>query len=263
MMAMIDVMRASIKRGEQTILSDISLEANKGEFIGIIGPNGAGKTTLLRTIAGLIPPASGIVRLGGDIVHLLPPQTRAARLSYLPQGRELNWDMNVEAIVSLGRFQSNPGGKLTSVDREAIDRSLTVTGIAELRYCSASTLSGGEAARMHLARALAADAPVILADEPTAALDPRHQIEIMGLLARTADDRALVIAALHDLSLARQFCTRIIVLSEGCVRSDGPPADVLTPELLANVFAIRSEWRDGALAVMPVGGAPAAARRRQ
>ncbi len=263
MTTMIDMTDARIKRGDRTILSDVSVQASRGEFIGVVGPNGAGKTTLLRTIAGLMPPASGTVRLDGDIVHSLSPQTRASKLSYLPQGRELNWDMDVEAIVGLGRFQTNPGGRLTGLDREAIDRSLTVTGIAELRHCPAATLSGGEAARMHLARALAAEAPVILADEPTAALDPRHQIEIMGLLARTAVDGALIIAALHDLSLARQFCTRIIVLSEGCVRSDGSPADVLTPELLANVFAIKSEWRDGAVAVMPVGGAPAAGRRRQ
>lgn len=261
MTTIINVTGASVMHGERTILSDISLAAAAGDFIGVVGPNGAGKTTLLRMMAGLTPPEKGTVTLGGDNVHALSPQARAARLSYLPQGRELHWDMNVEAIVSLGRFATNPGGKMRSVDLDAIDRALSATGIAGLRHCRASTLSGGEAARMHLARVLAAQTPAMLADEPTAALDPRHQIEIMGLLARAAATGALVIAALHDLGLARQFCTRIIALNAGRVRSDGAPAEVLTPELIADVFAIRSEWRDGALSVLPVGGAPASVRR--
>ncbi|MBI1365301.1 MAG: ATP-binding cassette domain-containing protein [Alphaproteobacteria bacterium] len=220
------------------ILNGVSLSARAGEMIGLVGPNGAGKTTLLRALAGLEPVSAGSCDIDGQAAAAMAPTVRARKLSYLPQTRPLFWSMTVEAIVALGRFAYGAPDRLEGEDAAAVARAMEATGVDRLKARAATTLSGGEAARMHLARALAAEAPILLADEPTAALDPRHQLAIMKVLRARADDGTLVIAALHDLSLAARFCTRIILLANGRAIADDAPAGALTETHLASAFGV-------------------------
>ncbi|MGE0407717.1 MAG: ABC transporter ATP-binding protein [Amphiplicatus sp.] len=231
---------------EPRILKEVSFGADKGEFVGLIGPNGAGKTTLLRVLAGL-EPAQGDRLIFGEPVAATAPVVRARRLSYLPQMRPVHWSMRVENIVALGRFAYGAPARLEGADAAAVARAVEATGIGALLSRPATALSGGEAARMHLARALCAETPILLADEPTAALDPRHQLAIMTALRERAGS-ALVIAALHDLALAAKFCTRIILLDAGRLAADGAPNAVLTAANLSRVFGVALRLsEDGAL----------------
>lgn len=241
MSALLDIAGAVAERRGATILDRVSLSAGAGEFIGVIGPNGAGKTTFLRLCAGLEPPASGAALAAGDPVGGLAPTVRARLISYLPQARPLFWSMTVENIVALGRFAYGAPARLEGEDAAAVERAIAAAGIGRLRARPATALSGGEAARMHLARALAAETPILLADEPTAALDPRHQLAIMHVLRARAEAGALVLAALHDLALAARFCTRIILLERGRLTADGPPLETLSAENLSRAFGVAAD----------------------
>jgi iron complex transport system ATP-binding protein len=238
MSALVETRDISVERNGARILDGVSLTANGGEFIGLIGPNGAGKTTLLRSIAGLETSHAGECLMKGEDVAKLAPVARARAVSYLPQLRPIYWSMPVEAIVALGRFAYGAPSRLQGEDAAAAARAIEAAGVAHLQGRAATELSGGESARVHLARALAAETPILLADEPTAALDPRHQIAIMKLLRERADAGGLVIAALHDLQLAARYCTRIILLEDGRVRADGGPSAVLTAGNLSRAFGV-------------------------
>jgi iron complex transport system ATP-binding protein len=234
---LLSVVELSASRGDTLVLRDISFDAARGAFIGLVGANGAGKTTLLRALAGIAAPTSGEVHLDGAQITQLSMQQRARALAYLPQLREVHWNMTVEAVVALGRFAYGDPLALSDDDRRAVEEALMKTGVDALRVRRASALSGGEQARMHLARALAGETPVLLADEPTASLDPKHQLAVMRLLREKAQS-GLVIAALHDLRLAAKFCTRIIILHDGGVLADGAPENVLTDENLQRAFDV-------------------------
>ncbi|PQA88597.1 ABC transporter ATP-binding protein [Hyphococcus luteus] len=240
----------SVSLKGRRILNDISMSAREGEFIGLIGPNGAGKSTLLRTAAGLLPVEAGTRRLAGAAMETLSPRERARALSYLPQTRPLYWAMPVRSLVALGRFAW--GNPLTedARDAEAVDCALAACGAGHLADRPASELSGGELSRVHLARALAGETPLLLADEPAAALDPAHQLSVMQLLRAKAEEGKAVIAALHDLTLAARYCTRIVMVHEGGVAADGAPKDVLTDDQLQQVFRIRARFdAEGGLAI--------------
>ncbi len=243
----------SVSLGGRRILNDITLKAHAGEFIGLIGPNGAGKSTLLKAAAGLAALDKGARRLDGIDMETLSPIRRARKLSYLPQARPLYWSMPARAIVALGRFAW--GNPLTEDARDhiAVDQALTLCGASHLAERSASELSGGELARIHLARALAGQTPLLLADEPAAALDPAHQLSVMQLLRAMAEDGKTVIAALHDLALAARYCTRIVVLHEGCIAADDAPASALTDNILQHVFKVKATISPaGAVAIHPL-----------
>jgi iron complex transport system ATP-binding protein len=235
--------RLSIRIGGRRIVDGVDLSADAGEFIGLIGPNGAGKSTLLRALAGLIRPASGRVLLNGAHVLELDPRELARRRAYLPQQRELAWSYSVEAVVALGRFAYGAPRRLEGADRAAVDRALAAVGLHGFKDRDAFTLSGGETARMHLARALAAEAPLLFADEPTSSLDIRHQIEIMRIMSEAAEAGGLVLAAIHDLALAARFCSRLIVVDRGRIVADGLPDGTLSAERLASVFAVEEDGR--------------------
>lgn len=237
-MTLFDIRDLSVRRGAALLLEGFSGQFRAGEFVGVVGPNGAGKSTLLRALAGLERETGGAVELGGSPISAQAPAARARLLSYLPQARDIHWAITAEAVVSLGRFAYGGARRLGPVDRAAVERALAVTDMASFRSRVASTLSGGEQARLHLARALAAETPVLIADEPTAALDTRHALAVLGVLQARAQAGGLVLAALHDLDFARRFCTRIVILNEGALVADAKPEDALGAETLAAVFGI-------------------------
>lgn len=226
------------RRGGRPLIEAISFAAEGGAFIALAGPNGAGKTTLLRTLAGLEAPAAGRATIDGVDVLALAPAARARKLAYLPQAREVAWAMTAEAVVALGRFSFGSPQRLSGESRDAVERALAEADATAFRARTMPTLSGGEQARVHLARALCAETPVLLADEPTAALDPKHAQAIMRALRAKADAGGLVIAALHDLRLAQRFCTRMIVLDCGRIVADEAPEQALTGSILEQVFGV-------------------------
>jgi iron complex transport system ATP-binding protein len=231
--------QATIERGGAQILATINLNMSACDFVALIGPNGAGKTTLLRALAGLEPLSSGECRFDEIPISALSPRERARKIAYLPQLREVHWNIDVERLVSLGRYAYGSPDRLRGPDIAAVERALVAADAAHLRRRAVHRLSGGEQARAHLARALAAEAPALLADEPAASLDPRHQISIMRILRSRADAGALVVAALHDLDLALQFATRVVLLDRGRIVAEGAPGEVLTEKMLSPVFGVR------------------------
>lgn len=245
---------ATVALAGRTIVAGITADL-AGGVIGLIGPNGAGKSTLVRAIAGLLPLERGMIALGGVAIAAMAPAARARAIAYLPQGQTVHWPLTVERLVSLGRLPHlAPFARPGVTDADAIERALARTDLRALRDRPFDALSGGERARALLARALAVEARLLLADEPLAALDPAHQIAVMRLLRAEADRGATVIAVLHDLTIAARHCDRLLLLSEGRLVADGPPGTVLTAARLAEVYGI-SAWigtAEGIPLVVPI-----------
>jgi iron complex transport system ATP-binding protein len=226
--------------GRRRVLQGVSLAVRPGELVVVIGPNGAGKSTLLRACAGLMS-ADGEVHVGGESIRRLAPSERARRVSYLPQGQEFYWPLAVRDVVGLGRLPRAAGASLSAADSAAVTAAMVATGVAVHADRAVTTLSGGERARVAIARVLATEAPVILADEPTAALDPRYQLIVLNLLRRHAESGGAVVVALHDIGLAARLATRVVVLDHGRLVADGRPRDVLTAARMAETFGVSVE----------------------
>lgn len=230
--------------GDRAAVRGLSARLEGGRLIGILGPNGAGKSTLVRTLLGLLP-HEGSITIDEQPLAALPRATIARRIAYLPQGQTLHWPLTVERLVALGRLPHlAPFSRLSDADRTAIARAMERAGVTSLAQRVATELSGGERARALLARALAVEAPALIVDEPLASLDPAHQIEGMELLRAEARAGALVVAVLHDLNLAMRFCDQVLVMDKGILIADGAPRDVLTPELLEQVYGISAYFGD-------------------
>lgn len=230
------------RRG-QAVLRAVELALAAGEVLGVIGPNGAGKTSLLRVLAGLALAHRGQVLLDGDDLAQLAPLVRARRLGYHPQRPELHWPLTVETVVALGRMpHAQAGVRRPSDDQSAITVALARCGLTAVRTRRCDSLSGGELARVHMARLLAGGHRVLLADEPIANLDPRFQLEILGALRAHAADGGGAIVVLHDLNIAARFCDRLLLLDQGEVSAAGSPQSVLTPARVARVFAVTSAY---------------------
>lgn len=232
---------ASVRAGEALILDRIDLNLAPGELVALVGPNGAGKSTALKAMLGLVPLAAGRADLGGEPVAMLPPRRRGRLAAYLPQDRTLVWRLAVEDVVALGLFAWN-GRSYRRLDAEGQARVRTTLArldIANLFGRDLVTLSGGERARVHLARALVSPAPTLLVDEPANALDLKHQHQAMQVLRAEADAGRAVLAALHDLDAARRWADRVVVLDAARVVSEGPPDQALSEERLAAVFGVR------------------------
>ncbi len=228
-----------VRLGGRSVVRGIDAVLRPGSLIGVIGPNGAGKSTLIRAMLGLISAHRGKVLLDGAPVAELPRREVARTVAYLPQGQTLHWPLSVERLVALGRLPHlAPLSRISQRDLAMVEDAMLRADVTHLRRRSATELSGGERARVLLARALAVGAPGLVADEPLASLDPGHQIEVMELLAREAATGALVIAVLHDLTMAARYCDRIVLLDGGDLAADGPPLEVLTPERLRDVYGI-------------------------
>jgi iron complex transport system ATP-binding protein len=234
-MSLLAVENLSVALQGNPVLRDVSFTLAPGECVGLLGPNGAGKTTLMRAALGLIPHG------GRSSLANLPPGARARAATWMPQTREIAWPVTVETLVMLGRIPHMAGGQRpTAADRAAVDAALAEMDLERFRHRDATRLSGGEQARVLIARALAQDTPLILADEPVAGLDPAHQISTMARFAGLAQAGRSVIVSLHDLGLAARHCSRILLLADGGIAADGPPGEVLTPDRLARVFGIRA-----------------------
>jgi len=241
-----------VRLAGRLIVDGATLDLKGGELAVLIGPNGAGKTTLVRALAGLLP-AEGRIAIEGRSLASLAPRERAQRIAYLPQGHAFHWPMTVAAVVALGR---HPHGDVfsaaTEADRAAVERALGATDTLPFAARSVTELSGGERARVALARALASEAPILIADEPTVSLDPRHQLTVMALLARIAHDGGAVLAIVHDLALAARFADRILVMDQGRLGAQGAPREVLTPPRIAAVFGVEAEIVDSGVGAIPV-----------
>jgi iron complex transport system ATP-binding protein len=238
-MSSISISHVDFSIGEKKILSDISFSVDDGGLVGLIGPNGAGKSTLARLIAGLTKPESGKIDLDGRPLPSIGRKELAREIAYMPQGHTVYWALEVYQVVALGRLPHlNPFASISGEDAAAIEHAIDMADVRDLVDRDVTTLSGGERARVMLARALAVESPILLVDEPIASLDPFHQIKVMHLLRSTAEQGRLVIAVLHDLSLAARFCDRLLLLGEGRLVADGTPRDVLNNLNLAETYAI-------------------------
>jgi iron complex transport system ATP-binding protein len=242
----------SVRIGATEIVRDAALSISAGELVALVGPNGAGKTTLMRALAGLVL-AGGSIILGGKPLDSMKPRDRARAVAYLPQGHIFHWPMPVDSIVMLGRTpHADPFSSASPEDRAAVELALATTETLAFAERAVTTLSGGEKARVALARALATQAPLLLADEPTAALDPRHQLVVMELLRGAARGGNAVLAIMHDLTLAARFADRVLVMDRGTIVADGLPANALSEERLAEVFGINVETVEAGGGRLPI-----------
>jgi iron complex transport system ATP-binding protein len=247
MTALLTAQGLNVTLAGRLVLNDISLALSPGHLVALVGPNGAGKTTLLRALAGLVA-STGAIDVGGEALSSLSLRERARRFAYLPQGHIVHWPLPARDIVALGRYPhgATDPARLTSRDTEAVQRAMQAADVVEFGARRVTELSGGERSRVALARVLAVEAPVILADEPTSSLDPRHQIDVMKTLRVAADKGVLVIVVTHDLGLAARFADTALVLSDGRLVSQGPPAEALSEQVMGDVFrisAFRAEYQ--------------------
>jgi iron complex transport system ATP-binding protein len=237
--------RLSIRRAGRAIVRDVGFRAGSGEFIAVVGANGAGKSTLLAALAGLVAPDAGTVLLDDvDLASLTRVQI-ARRRAYLPQNPRCEWPISVARLVALGLIPTLPAfGGLAAPVQTRVTGTLAEWDLTAQTEQAATTLSGGELARAMLARALVGNPDVLIADEPISGLDPRHAIDTVGHLRALAASGKLVIAAIHDLTLAARYATRILALDHGGLAADGPPIDILTPQLLRSVFDVEARVSD-------------------
>jgi iron complex transport system ATP-binding protein len=254
-MVSLSISALNVTLGTRAVLHGIDARLEPGVLVGVIGPNGAGKSTLARTITGLLMPSSGEVRLDDSPVHGLSRTVLSRKIAYLPQGQTVHWPLAVERLVALGRLPHlAPFSAVGAADRAAIERAMERAEVLPLRDRIVTELSGGERARALIARALAVEAPALIADEPLASLDPGHQLQIMELLKAEAASGALVIAVLHDLAMAARFCDRLILIHQGRLIAEGPPSAVLTSKYLNDCYNIRA-WTgevEGQAVVLPL-----------
>ena len=239
--------------GERPVIGELTIGIAPGTITALVGPNGSGKSTLLKALARLLQPTAGAVYLDGKAISRLPTAAIARELAILPQAPRTPEGLTVGELVEQGRFPHVGALRmLRQQDHDAIRDALALTVMAAFVHRSLETLSGGERQRAWIALALAQETPILLLDEPTTFLDIGHQLEVLGLVRRLNRDLAkTIVLVLHDLNQAARFADRMVVLNQGQVIGDGPPHQVLTPELLAQVFGVRAN-----IITDPVSGTP-------
>ena len=236
-MSLLSLDLLTVMRGGCPVVDGVTLEIGAGEVVGLIGPNGAGKTTMMRAALGLLAAS------GGSSLTAVHARDRAKAAAWLPQAREIAWPVSVETLVSLGRSPYLAGGrKLSQADHEAVAQALEQMGLTAFATRDATALSGGEQARVLIARVLAQSTPLIMADEPVAGLDPAHQFSLMRVFSKLAQGGKSVLVSMHDLGLAAQYCTRLVMIHRGKLVADGTPREVLSDDRLRDVFQITGRW---------------------
>jgi iron complex transport system ATP-binding protein len=229
-----------VKRGGRTILDRASTTFASPGLTVVVGPNGAGKSTLLSTLAGLLKPDAGDVRLDGAPILQMNLRQLALRRAYLPQNARSEWPITVERVVALGLSPTLSTLGAGGPDHDTrIEAMLAACDLTALRDQPATTLSGGELARTMLGRAMIGDPDILIVDEPIAGLDPRHGMDAMRRLRALGDAGRIVIVAVHDLALAARYGVRVIAVKEGRVIADGPCDDVFTATLLSDLFDVQ------------------------
>ncbi|KDE59035.1 ABC transporter [Halostagnicola sp. A56] len=233
----IAVERVDLSFGDVSVLENVSLTIESGEFVGLVGPNGAGKTTLLRAISGALEPDTGRVTIDDVDIHDVSSRASSRLVSVVPQDTSLSFSFSVRDVVEMGRYPHRSRfSPPTQADRDAIDRALERTRTEALADRPIDEISGGQRQRVVLARAVAQETPALLLDEPTGSLDINHQIETLELVRELVESGRAVCAAIHDLDLAARYCDRLVMLADGGVRRTGSPADVLSADTLSDVF---------------------------
>lgn len=247
----LEVVDLTVSAGHVKLVGDASFRLAAGELVALLGPNGAGKTSLLRGVIGLAPRESGQARIDGQDIANMQPRERARQLAYLPQNRPLAWPNPVRDVVALGRFSHGAAlGRLRGADREAVERALAACDLDKLTRRSTATLSGGELARVHCARAFAAEAPLLIADEPVAELDPYHQFRVMDLIREFVDTGGGALVVLHDVVLARRYADRFLWMKDGSIVADGSPTETLSAERLAQIYGVHGRVGDDRLELL-------------
>lgn len=232
--------------GERALLNDIDLTFHAGELVAIIGPNGAGKSSLLRALMGLQQGVTGQVELNGQVLASVAMSERAKQVAYMAQQSSVVWPLTVKHTVALGRLPHQGfRRRLSDEDRTVIDHAMQQADVAHLSERTIDTLSGGELSRVMIARLFAGQAPLILADEPIAALDPYHQLHVMELLQAHCRREGAALVVMHDLAMAARFCDRVVVMQKGRVVVNGHPREVLSDDLLARVYGVQVKRCEG------------------
>ncbi|MGV8928919.1 MAG: ABC transporter ATP-binding protein [Brevundimonas sp.] len=239
-MSALHLIAATAELGGRTVLDRVDLAVAAGELVAVVGPNGAGKSSAIRALAGLLTLSGGQARLGGQDTAGLSPRARAERAAYLPQERRIAWNLPAIEVAALG------APFLATADAlEQAQAALDDVEAGHLSRRGVAEMSGGERARVLLARALTARAAALLADEPTAGLDPEAQLMVLERLTARAAAGQAVLVSLHDLALAARFAGRVVVLDAGKVVADAAPMAALTPEVMARTFGLSARWIDG------------------
>jgi iron complex transport system ATP-binding protein len=254
-MTLLEVSGLSVKYGDVQVLDNTSVNFHSGELLGLIGPNGAGKTSLLRASCGLLRATRGSIRFLGKDLKESDPQQLARNLAYLPQRSEAHWSLSVEDLVLLGRLPHRPRWKGPGTEDRRIARdALSACDALHLAGRTIETLSGGERTRVMLARALAVEPRLLLADEPVTGLDPLHQLEVMEKFRSLADSGIGVVIVIHDLSLAARYCDRLVLIHDHRIVADNEPVNVLCNEYLHDCFGVhfKIDFNQGIPVVLPL-----------
>ncbi len=240
-MSALTIRQLQFSRGPRAILQGLDLTLAAGRITAILGPNGAGKSTLLGCLAGLLTPGAGSIDVDGARLDALPGKERARRIAFLPQTAMVAWPIDVQTLVGLGRIPYS-GVASDEQNREAVSRAMDMTRVSQWANRIVNELSGGERARVLLARVLAGTSQWILADEPFTGLDPSHQLDAADLLRQFAANGGGVVLTVHDLSLAARIADRIVLLNDGRIVADGTPEEALDAATLRAVYGVETEW---------------------
>lgn len=242
-MSNIQAKQISVAYEQRSIIENLSLDLPSQAITTIIGSNGSGKSTLLKALTRLIPTSSGHIYLDGQAISKLPTKEVAKRIALLPQVLEATQGITAYELVSYGRFPHQKYlGSLSSDDREKIYWAMEVTDITSFANHQVDSLSGGQRQRVWIAMALAQDTETIFLDEPTTYLDMNHQLEVLELLQKlNREAQKTIIMVLHDLNLASRFSDQLIAMKDGCLKYQGSPNEVMTPEILEDIFQIKSQ----------------------
>lgn len=231
-MSLMTLDKLSVFRGDCPVVDNVTLALEPGDFLGLIGPNGAGKTTLMRAALGILE------HKGSSSLAALSQSDRAKQAAWLPQIREIAWGLSVRDLVGLGRL---PFGPIQKNDAH-VEAAIIKMDLGAFSDRIATQLSGGEQARVLIARALAQDTPILMADEPTASLDPANQISTLKIFSELAQDGKGIMSSIHDLGLAVRYCTKLALLDRGKLVAFGSADEVLTPDNLQTVFSIEAHY---------------------